>query len=148
MEKITHNQAETQAIGKKIASTLLSGDIICLDGDLGSGKTTLVQGIAEALGVTGEITSPTFTLMNVYDITTLKHESIKTFVHIDTYRLKNEQELIDIGAEDYIGQPGVVSIIEWPEKITNFLTDKKVTTITLEHLGSDERKIKIESDQL
>jgi tRNA threonylcarbamoyladenosine biosynthesis protein TsaE len=144
MEKISHSSDETKQIGQEFAATLTSGAIVCLHGDLGAGKTTLVKGIAEGLGITEDITSPTFTLMNVYTI----HNSQFTIqptslVHIDTYRLKNEHELIEIGVEDYLGQPGVVTIIEWPEKIEGLLKDKKITSITLEHLTGDQRKITI-----
>ena len=143
MEKISHSAEETKQIGHEIAATITSPPILSLHGDLGPGKTTLVQGIAEGLGIKEEITSPTFTLMNVYEITNYKLQ-ITNLVHIDTYRLKNQQELIDIGAEDYLGQPGVVTIIEWPEKIEKLLQNKKIISITLEHLDADERRITIE----
>lgn len=142
MEKITTTTTETQKIGQDLARTLTSGTIICLQGELGAGKTTLVQGIAEGLGIEGEITSPTFTLMNTYSATS-PGTTIHTLVHIDTYRLKNAEELIAIGAEDYLGAPGVATIIEWPEKIIDLLKDKKVTSVTLEHLSGDQRKITI-----
>lgn len=141
MEKISHSNEETGTMGRDIASTLTSGAIYCLQGELGAGKTTLVKGIAEGLGISDEITSPTFTLMNIYNVK--NHPTVKNLVHIDTYRLKDEQELLDIGVEDYLGEPGIVTIIEWPEKIAGLLKDKKIVTITLEHLSGDERKIKI-----
>ncbi len=151
MEKISHSSDETKKIGHHIATTLQGGTILCLYGDLGAGKTTLVKGIAEGLGITEDITSPTFTLMNVYNIpSTNKLQTMPTsrqatnLIHIDTYRLKNEQELVEIGVEDYLGQPGSITIIEWPEKIENLLKNKTVTTITLEHVSGDERKIIIE----
>ncbi len=143
MEKISHSSEETGNIGQEIAATLTSGAIYCLQGELGAGKTTLVKGIAKGLGITDEITSPTFTLMNMYEIKNTV-STIKNLVHIDTYRLKNEQELLDIGVEDYLGQQGIVTIIEWPEKISELLKNKKVTTITLEHVTDDQRKITIE----
>jgi tRNA threonylcarbamoyladenosine biosynthesis protein TsaE len=108
----------------------------------GIGLFALINKTSRALEIA--TTSPTFTLMNVYTI----HNSQFTIqptslVHIDTYRLKNEHELIEIGVEDYLGQPGVVTIIEWPEKIEGLLKDKKITSITLEHLTGDQRKITI-----
>jgi inorganic pyrophosphatase len=90
--------------------------------------------------VEGEITSPTFALMNVYKIQDSKFK-IQTLVHIDTYRLKNEQELLEIGAEDYIGQPNTITIIEWPEKIEDILISKPLKTITIEHQPKNTRKI-------
>lgn len=124
-----------------MSAQLHGGDILLLIGDLGAGKTSLVKGVAAGLGIKQEITSPTFTLMNVYKI---KNYKIKNLIHIDTYRLKNEKELVEIGVEDYLGQPDTVCVIEWPEKITELLKNKKTTTIALEHGGkSHQRKIKI-----
>ena len=121
----------------------MGGDIVCLRGELGAGKTTLVKGIAQGLGVRDEIVSPTFTLMNVYDIKTLKHKNIKTLVHIDTYRLKNERELIDIGVEDYLGDPETICVIEWPEKVQKLLKEMKTIEVTLSHSADNERRIVI-----
>ncbi|MSU75634.1 MAG: tRNA (adenosine(37)-N6)-threonylcarbamoyltransferase complex ATPase subunit type 1 TsaE [Candidatus Magasanikbacteria bacterium] len=158
MKKITtHSDQETKDFGKKFASSLRSGDVVCLYGELGAGKTTLVKGIAEGLGIKDDITSPTFTLMNVYQIEPTpprrppaRGESptnykLQTLVHIDTYRLKNERELLDIGVEDYLGQPGTVTIVEWPEKVEGLLKNKKVIKITLEHGEKDERTINLSS---
>lgn len=140
MQTITQNEQQTKDFGKNLAQNLHDGDIICLYGDLGAGKTTLVKGIAEGLEVTEEITSPTFTLMNVYKTSTLNSQ-LSTLVHIDTYRLKNEQELLEIGAEDYIGKPGTICIIEWPEKIENLLKNKKIIEIKIEHSSENSRTI-------
>lgn len=147
---ITKSEKETKEIGKNLARTLRPG-IICLHGELGAGKTTLVKGIAEGLGIKENITSPTFALMNVYEILDLRFknsdfksmEAIANLVHIDTYRLKSEQELVDIGAEDFLEQPNTLAIIEWPEKIQNLLQNKKVVNIKIEHLKNSERQIKI-----
>ncbi len=162
MQNITHSDEKTKDFGKKIAPSLRGGDVICLYGELGAGKTTLVKGIAEGLGITEEITSPTFTLMNVYGIKTTDHSlqttanpshsavvrspsTVVRLVHIDTYRLKNEQELIGIGVEDYLGQPDTVTIVEWPEKIEGLLKGKRVTKIKLKHREKDERSIRVEN---
>ncbi len=139
---ITKNQKETINLGKKIATTFQGGDVILLEGDLGAGKTTLTKGIAEYFGVKKNITSPTFSLMNVYEVKSLKVSKVKSLVHIDTYRLENEEKLIEIGAEDYIGAPDTVCIIEWPEKLRRLLKGKKVKKIKIEHIDKG-RKIKI-----
>lgn len=137
----TKSQKETEMFGKKLAAKLKGGDILLLSGDLGAGKTSLVKGIAKGLGIKHEITSPTFTLMNVYEVNDKK---IKTFVHVDTYRLKDEKELLEIGVADYLGEPNTVCVIEWPEKIIRLLKDKKITSISLEHSDKPgERRIKI-----
>jgi tRNA threonylcarbamoyladenosine biosynthesis protein TsaE len=140
MEFISHTEQETIAWGKLLAQQLKSGDILCLYGELGAGKTTLVKGIAAGLGIEKTITSPTFTLMNIYST---KNNQITQLVHIDTYRLKNEEELIEIGGEDYIGANGTICIIEWPEKIEKILKNKKNRTIEMEHI-KDGRKIKMQ----
>jgi len=137
---LSSSENETKEFGKQLAAKLSCGDIVLLEGELGAGKTTLVKGIAEGLGIKDGITSPTFTLMNVYKINN-EQLTINKLVHIDTYRLKNEQELLDIGAEDYLGKPDTVCIVEWPEKIQNLLKYKKTIAITMAHAEGNQRKI-------
>jgi tRNA threonylcarbamoyladenosine biosynthesis protein TsaE len=143
MIHIVKSLTETRHIAHELAATLRGGEILCLFGELGSGKTTFTAGLAEALGITSEITSPTFTLMNLYSAQT---DTLQTLVHIDTYRLEDEKELVDIGAEDYIGQRTSITVIEWPEKITSLLNDKKIIKIKFEHLENNHRKIEINQD--
>lgn len=143
MTNRTVSDKETCELGRKIAAGLKSAEVVCLYGDLGAGKTTLVKGIAEGLGIKEEITSPTFTLMNVYEVKSPRSK-VKSLVHIDTYRLKDEQELLDIGAEDYVGQPVTVTIIEWPEKIKRLIRNKKVVNIFFDHGATlNERVIRV-----
>ena len=137
---ITKSQIETENFGKKLAAKLKGGDILLLSGDLGAGKTSLVKGIDKDLGIKHEITSPTFTLMNLHQIKNKKSQ-IKQFVHIDTYRLKDEKELLEIGVEDYLGNPNTICVIEWPEKIAGLLGNKKTTSIALEHGEKPEERI-------
>lgn len=141
MKTTTRSTEETKQLGTEFASQLQGGDIVCLQGDLGAGKTTFVKGLAQGLGIKEEMTSPTFTLMNTHPVH--GHASIKRLVHIDTYRLKSENELLEIGVEDYLGQPGVITLIEWPEKISGILSQKKVTNVSIGHLG-DNREITID----
>jgi tRNA threonylcarbamoyladenosine biosynthesis protein TsaE len=129
--------------GKEFAKTLHGGDIVLLEGDLGAGKTTLTKGVAEYFGVKKKITSPTFTLMNVYQIKNHKSKIIN-LVHIDTYRLDDEKKLIEIGVEDYLGAADTVCLIEWPEKLKNLLRGKKIIKIKIEHLDKG-RKIEIKN---
>ncbi len=148
MEKITNSPQETEKFGIKLFQKLQGGDIVLLSGDLGAGKTALTKGIAKGFGIKSEITSPTFTLMNVYQINK-KTSQIKTLVHIDTYRLKDEKELIEIGVEDYLGKDNTVCIIEWPEKISGLLQNasvkkNKIISISIEHQpNSNQRKISL-----
>lgn len=142
MNYTTHSPEETKNITKEIANQLHGGDIVLLHGDLGAGKTTFVKGIAEAFGITDDIVSPTFTLMNVYEIRNHKSK-IKNLIHVDTYRLENEDDLMEIGIEDYLGKPDTVCFIEWPEKIQSLLNKKNVIQIFFEHATSDHRTINV-----
>lgn len=142
MEKIITSLQETIEFGKMLSQQLSGGDILFLYGELGAGKTSLTKGIAKGLGIKDEITSPTFSIMNIYNTTTLEHyNNITTLVHIDTYRLNSKEEFCNIGALDYIGQPNTITIIEWPEKIEELLNNKKITKIKIEHLDNGRKII-------
>ena len=143
MEYLSSSNDETLEIGKQIASTLQGGDIVLLYGELGAGKTTLTKGIANGFGITEDITSPTFTLMNMYPVKN-NASGIQTLVHIDTYRLENAQELLDIGVEDYLGSPDTITIIEWPEKVESLVKNKKIISVYLNHVENETRKITID----
>lgn len=142
MTTITHSDQETKKIAEDLALRLKGGDIVCLYGELGAGKTTFVKGLAQGLGVKNEITSPTFTLLNIYHTNSSPEEM--QLVHIDTYRLKTEQELLDIGVTDYLGEPRVITVIEWPEKIAGLLQNKKVINVLIDHQEETVRKITID----
>src|SRR3989338_7673870 len=96
----TTSAAQTRAFGAKLARELKGGEIIALVGNLGSGKTTFVKGLAKGLGVKDVITSPTFVLMKIYKA---KHKTIKNFVHVDCYRIPGI-ELTAIGLDDFLNQ--------------------------------------------
>jgi tRNA threonylcarbamoyladenosine biosynthesis protein TsaE len=98
----------TEALGFQIGTRLQAGDCLCLTGTLGAGKTLLAQGIARGLAVTDPVTSPTFTVLQVY-------QGRLPVYHYDLYRLHRSEELIDIGFDEYSG-PGGVTLIEWPDK--------------------------------
>lgn len=144
MHTITNSHEETEQFGIKLSTKLKGGDIVLLSGNLGAGKTALVKGIAKGFGIKNTITSPTFTLMNLYPISN-KQSAIRQIIHIDTYRLKDEQELVEIGAEDYLGKPNTICLIEWPDKIEDLLQKydpKKFISIEIKQLeNSNEREI-------
>jgi len=147
MKYKTATPEDMKNAGKQIASSLKGGDVVLLYGELGAGKTTFTQGLSEKLGVKETTTSPTFTLMNVYDIkpqkSRAKPRDIKTLVHIDTYRLKDQEDLIDTGITDYLGKKDTLCVIEWPDKIEDLLKNKKTIKISIEHTNGDTRRIKI-----
>jgi tRNA threonylcarbamoyladenosine biosynthesis protein TsaE len=137
----TKNEKQTRAVGRYIGRWILEGGmILTLKGNLGAGKTTLVKGIAEELGITDHITSPTFTLMNIYPIPE-PQKDIRQLIHVDTYRLETTEDLVDIGIEEYLGEKNTVCIVEWPEKIAPLLTQKNVLHITIEQTSGDKRII-------
>lgn len=130
------NADETIELGRKIGSMLHKGDILAMQGTLAAGKTTITKGIAESLGVTDVITSPTFCLISEY-------EGKMPLYHLDVYRLEGSEDFINLGTDDMLYGDGV-SIIEWSEKIMDELP-KDVITIKLEPEcdGSTKRIITI-----
>ena len=126
MQITTHSADETQALGQRLAKRLLPGDVIAYFGDLGAGKTALTRGIAQGLGVTDLVTSPTYTIVN-----------------FDMYRLGSSDELFDIGWEDYLARGGVCAV-EWSENVEDALRDAIHITIEKDPLEPDTRRITIE----
>ncbi|PYG85693.1 tRNA threonylcarbamoyladenosine biosynthesis protein TsaE [Ruminiclostridium sufflavum DSM 19573] len=134
----THSFEETVEFGKRLGYILNSGDIICLSGDLGTGKTALTNGIAKALGINSYITSPTFTLVNEY-------EGRLPLYHFDVYRIADSDEMFDIGFEEYINGQGI-TIIEWGEQIQDILPKEIIKIKITKNLnkGLDVREIAID----
>jgi len=110
---ISQGAAETRAIGRRLAAALQPGAVLIFTGNLGAGKTTLIQGVCEGLGVTATVTSPTFTLINEYP-------GRLPVYHFDFYRLHADAELHDLGLEEYFDGEGIC-LIEWPELIESWL---------------------------
>jgi len=135
----THNQIETKEVGHKLAALLPNGSVILLLGDLGAGKTTLVRGVAEALGITEKVTSPTFNIMKLY----LKGS--KPLVHIDAYRLEDHN--VDIGLDEFIGTDKGLTFIEWPNYIQDLIPEDAIS-INIKNIGNDDREISIEGISL
>ncbi len=128
---IIKTEAETLALAKKVAAKLTGGQILALSGDLGAGKTTFTKGLAEAFGIKKTITSPTFAIMNVYELPVVI-QGIKTLVHIDAYRLESPDEIITVGAEDYLGEPDTLVVVEWPAKIQLVLDNYEYSELKFE----------------
>ena len=133
---ITKTEKETQKLAKQIAKKIRPGMLICLEGDLGAGKTTFTKYLCWALKIKGEILSPTFVLERQY-----KAKKFDVH-HYDLYRLENENQLEDLQIVENLEQ-GDVCIIEWPEIAKNILPDEKVI-IKILKLGDTERKFIIE----
>ena len=137
MQITTHSADETQALGTKLAKRLQPGDVIAYFGDLGAGKTALTRGIAQGLGITDIVTSPTYTIVNEYLTGRLP------LFHFDMYRLGSSDELFDIGWEDYLARGGVCAV-EWSENVEDALQGTIRVTIEKDPFEADTRRITIE----
>ena len=136
LELRTETAEETREVGEAIAGLLRPGDAIALTGDLGAGKTTLVQGAARALGVTDQVVSPTFTLVREY-------EGQVPVAHVDVYRLERIQDVIDLGLEELAGEAGVL-FVEWGDAVAALLPDERLEIeLTGPDPGSEARRIRI-----
>lgn len=133
----TFSQEETIEIGKALGRILNTGDIVCINGDLGTGKTVFTNGIAKSLGIKEHITSPTFTIVNEYS-------GRVPFYHFDVYRISDSEEMFEIGFEEYLYGEGIV-VIEWADIIKDILPEE-VIQVTIKKnldLGIDARIIEI-----
>ena len=130
----THSEAETSDAGRKLAETLTPGSVVLLVGDLGAGKTALVRGLAEGLGVPPEeVSSPTFTLMQEY------RGGRVPLIHVDLYRLNDPREIDELGLEE-LGLESVLAI-EWAEKLPRPIAD--AVEVRIEHGDGDVRRLTI-----
>ena len=133
---ITNSKEETIALAEKLATKLNNHDIIFYVGGLGMGKTAFTQGLCNGLGIDADVTSPTFAIVNEY------YGRPLSVFHFDMYRIENEDQLFNIGFDDYLDYDGVLAI-EWSENIADFFDDNNIT-VTFEKLDETVRKITIE----
>ncbi len=144
MQKIlTRNSEETKNLAKVLAMEIRGGEIICLSGDLGAGKTTFTQGLLEELGAEGPYTSPTFTIMKEYNLSNQANQlvKLKAVYHIDAYRV-NEKDLLELAWQDFAGKKDCVTIVEWAERVKNLIPTEALW-INFEWLTENEREITI-----
>lgn len=138
-EYATHAPEETEQLGERLGRGLCTGDVVCLSGPLGAGKTCLVRGLARGWGAIDRPTSPTFTLINEYRRPT----DTQRFYHVDAYRLQNVKEAWGLGLADVLDAPGVV-VIEWAERIQAALPEETLWVI-IEDKGDDHRRFKFQA---
>lgn len=131
--------SEIDSVARWVIDSATHCRVICFEGDLGAGKTTLISAICRQLGVKENVSSPTFSLINVYSFQS--NSSFKEVVHIDLYRLSGEEEAMRAGIDEYI-HGGSMCLIEWPQKAPGILPDEYLR-VQLSVLGSDERSIEI-----
>lgn len=140
---ITRSKSETQAWGKSLAESLQPGTLITLQGDLGAGKTTLTQGLLEGLGAASPYPSPTFVLMNQYDLPAPTATGIARVYHADAYRVGRD-DFEKLGFLEWCADPSGLVLLEWPERLGD-LVPKKKTIIRIRSLSENEREIAVEN---
>jgi tRNA threonylcarbamoyladenosine biosynthesis protein TsaE len=136
LDLISHSPEQTGRFGERLGALLRAGDVICLEGELGTGKTCLTQGIGQGMGIVAPITSPTFILI-------AEHHPLTrgaTLFHIDLYRLEAAvDEALDFGLDEYLGGDGVC-VIEWADRVLPALPDERLWVV-LRHLDTSKRGI-------
>lgn len=131
-----HDLAQMQDFARKLAHLLKRGDVVCLNGEMGAGKTTLVQMIAKELGVREAVVSPTFSLVNEYA------SLLGTIYHLDFYRMQSDAEIYDIDYETMLYYPQGITFLEWSERILDFLP-REYIEINITRGQGEERRISI-----
>ena len=134
-EYITHSRAETVALGRQLARVLPPGALIAFTGSLGAGKTAFCQGLAEGLGCTDPVSSPTFAIVNYY-------RGPQPFAHFDLYRIHTEGDLAAAGFYDYLDLGAVVAV-EWSENCAELLARESPIVIDIQRIGENDRRITV-----
>ncbi len=131
--RVTANPLETQAMGARLARMLLSGDVVLLTGDMGAGKSEFARGMARGLGIGGNIPSPSFAILHLYE------EGQMPFKHFDWYRIEHPEELYEAGLDEQVGGEGLTAI-EWHQRAPQ-LVPEKCLEVRLTPLGEGRREI-------
>lgn len=138
MDFFSRSPEQTRRIGRRLGGALQAGDVICLQGDLGAGKTTFVQGVAQGWGSRDAVSSPTFILVNVY-----RREDEARLFHMDAYRLDSTPEAEELDLETMLAQGPL--LIEWPERIDGLVPPEHLW-IRLEHVDDEEREMNFKAN--
>lgn len=137
MDYFSRSPAQTRHIGRYLGGALQAGDVICLQGELGAGKTTFVQGIAMGWGSLDSVSSPTFIIVNVY-----RRADQSQLFHMDTYRLDSTPEAEELDLDSMLAQGPL--LIEWPERINGLVPAERLW-VKLEHIDAEEREMKFKA---
>ena len=135
MLTVTNSASETRALGERLAAGLRPGDTVILEGELGAGKSELARGIARGLGVTETVTSPSFTILNVYE------SGRCPLYHFDWYRLESAEELYELGMDEYLGGDGI-AVVEWPWVVEEVIPARRLRVI-IRALDENTRDIEL-----
>lgn len=143
MEKLLSGLSELEVEAKTLAESLAPREqgatLVTLSGELGAGKTTFTKALAKALGVSVEVTSPTFVLEKIYALS--KEQKFSRLAHIDAYRLEDESELAALGFDELMSDPDTLVVLEWPEKVSGMMHTATVR-ISLSVESENSRNIK------
>ncbi|HJB40558.1 MAG TPA: tRNA (adenosine(37)-N6)-threonylcarbamoyltransferase complex ATPase subunit type 1 TsaE [Candidatus Ruthenibacterium avium] len=137
---VTHSKEETMRLAARLAQTLAPGTLVLFSGGLGAGKTAFCEGLARGLGCTDEVSSPTFSIVNVY-------RGKQPLAHFDLYRIHTREDLMTAGFYDYLDE-GMVVAAEWSENFTQLFEDEDAVRVHMEYLGDNERRITVEGSAL
>ena len=135
---ISTSETETEAIGAEIARSLPRGSVVLLDGDLGAGKTVFSRGFARALGIDEPVSSPTYTIVQEYDL-----PERGRLYHLDLYRISGVEAALAFGVDEFFDDPSSYALVEWPERIDGIIPDSAIR-ICLKHTGENQREITVE----
>jgi tRNA threonylcarbamoyladenosine biosynthesis protein TsaE len=133
---VSSSAAQTERLAAELAARLRPGDVVLVRGEMGAGKTTFVRGACRALGVTGPVTSPTFTIGQRY------HGPAGPIAHLDLHRLASLDDEDPALLADYL-EPGAIAFVEWPDAAGGELADRAGYDVTLRHAGGDAREVQV-----
>ena len=136
-EFITSSEEETENIGKKLAMSLSKGDSVLLRGNLGAGKTVFSRGFARGLGITEPVSSPTYTIVQEYEL-----PDGGRLYHLDLYRISGVNAALAFGVDEFLDDPQGISLIEWPDRIDGILPENAIC-VEIEHLSDCKRRLTI-----
>ena len=136
-EFITSSEEETEAIGRELARTLPRGSSVLLRGNLGAGKTVFSRGFARGLGITEPVSSPTYTIVQEYEL-----PDGGRLYHLDLYRISDVNAALAFGVDEFLDDPNGISLIEWPDRISGILPENALC-VEIEHLSDAERRLTI-----
>ena len=135
---LSRSEAQTEERGAALARELAaSGGVVLLCGDLGAGKTVFSRGFARGLGITEPVSSPTYTIVQEYEL-----PSGKRLYHMDLYRISDEYAALGFGVDEFLSEDGAIALVEWPERIAGLLPDNAIR-VELSHRSESEREIRV-----
>lgn len=139
MHLITHSCLETERLGKKIAAKLKGGEVLCLYGELGAGKTTFMHGLIGYFLPGKRVVSPTFVIVRHYE---LSGADVKFIYHIDLYRLEKQSEIQNVGLTEQFGKSDTIIAIEWAQKLGELIPDKRID-VSFQIVSEHTREIRV-----